>query len=82
MCRVEARLTIGIAGGRKEFDEIAARLEELAVAFDRKAARAGSAITPDMRIGSGVAGGGGLIRAKPLRSEADLRRSPPNICFR
>jgi len=61
-----------IAAERKEFDEIATRLEELAVAFDRKAARVGNAITPDMRMGSGVPVGGSLLGARPLRTEADL----------
>lgn len=70
-----------IAAERKEFDEIAARLEELAVAFDRKAARAGNAITPDMRMGSGVPGGGSLFGARPLRSEADLSAIPAEHLF-
>ncbi len=61
-----------IAAERKEFDEIATRLEELAVAFDRKAAQAGNEITPDMRMGSGVPGGGSLLGARPSRTEADL----------
>lgn len=70
-----------IAAERKEFGEIAARLEELAVAFDWKAARAGNAITPDMRMGSGVPGGGSLFGARPLRSEADLSAIPAEHLF-
>lgn len=71
----------GIAAERKGFDEIAARLEELAVAFDRKAARAGNDITPDMRMGSSVPGGGSLLGARPPRSEADLSVVPAEHLF-
>ena len=70
-----------IAAERKEFDEIATRLEELAAAFDRKAARAGTAITPNMRMESGVPGGGSLLGARPLRGEADLNAIPAEHLF-
>ncbi|MFH1344027.1 MAG: cytochrome c [Pseudomonadota bacterium] len=70
-----------IAAERKEFNEIAARLEELAVAFDRKAARAGSAITPDMRMGSSIPGGGSLLGARPSRGEVSLNAVPAEHLF-
>lgn len=70
-----------IAAERKEFDEIAARLEELAVAFDLEAARAGNDITPDMRMGSGVPGGGSLLGARPPRTKADLSAIPAEHLF-
>lgn len=70
-----------IAAERKEFDEIAARLEQLALAFDRKAARAGDVLTPDMRMGSSVPGGGSLLGAGPSRTEADLSAIPAEHLF-
>ncbi|MBX3572326.1 MAG: cytochrome c [Mesorhizobium sp.] len=70
-----------IAAERKEFDEIAAGLEELALVFYRKAARAGDVLTPDMRMGSSVPGGGSLLGARPSRTEADLSAIPAEHLF-
>lgn len=69
-----------IAAERKVFDDIAARLQELAVVFDRKAARAGDVITPDMRMGS-VPGGGSLLGARRLRAEVEPSAIPAEHLF-
>jgi cytochrome c556 len=71
-----------IAGQRQAFDEIAMRLGQLAAKFDEKAGDAGAAITPDMRMGSGIPmGGGSLLSAKPLASETDLTTIPAEHLF-
>lgn len=59
---------------------LAARLQELAVAFHQKAARAGNSISADMRMGSSVPGGS-LLGARPLRSEVDLSAIPAEHLF-
>lgn len=70
-----------IAAEHSEFDKIASRLEELAIAFDEKAANAGDVLTSDMRMGRGMLGGGSLLGGKPLRSEMDLHAIPAEHLF-